>query len=385
MKLHEYQAKDTFARYNIPVPRSKVATSAQEAFEAAQELEGPWVVKAQVHAGGRGKAGGIKPVSTPDGAKDAAAAMLGARLVTHQTGAEGAPVDKVLVEQATQVSRELYVAVMIDRAFLGPVLIASQSGGMDIEEVAATTPELILKEGVDPVLGLQPYQARRLAYGLDLPPELIRPATEIMLSLYRLFVENDCSLLEINPLAIDQAGNLVALDAKVSLDDDAMFRRPDLQQLRDRDQEDEFEAQAQENNIAYVKLDGYVGCLVNGAGLAMATMDVIQNAGSKPANFLDVGGGATVGKVALALSIMLSDPQVTQVLVNVFGGILRCDIAAGGIVKAWSDSSSQLPVLVRMRGTNVDEGKDILRNSGLNVTFADTLAEVSSALASYAG
>ena len=385
MKLHEYQAKDIFARYNIPVPRSKVATSAQEAFEAAQELEGPWVVKAQVHAGGRGKAGGIKPVSTPDGAKDAAAAMLGARLVTHQTGAEGAPVDKALLEQATQVSRELYVAVMIDRAFLGPVLIASQSGGMDIEEVAATTPELILKEGVDPVLGLQPYQARRLAYGLDLPPELIRPATEIMLSLYRLFVENDCSLLEINPLAIDQSGNLVALDAKVSLDDDAMFRHPDLQQLRDRDQEDEFEAQAQENNIAYVKLDGYVGCLVNGAGLAMATMDVIQNAGSKPANFLDVGGGATVDKVALALSIMLSDPQVTQVLVNVFGGILRCDIAAGGIVKAWSDSSSQLPVLVRMRGTNVDEGKDILRNSGLNATFADTLAEVSSALASYAG
>ena len=385
MKLHEYQAKDIFARYNIPVRRSKVATSAQEAFEAAQELEGPWVVKAQVHAGGRGKAGAIKPVSTPKGAKDAAAAMLGARLVTHQTGAEGAPVDKVLVEQATQVSRELYVAVMIDRAFLGPVLIASQSGGMDIEEVAATTPELILKEGVDPVLGLQPYQARRLAYGLDLPPELIRPATEIMLSVYRLFVENDCSLLEINPLAIDQAGNLVALDAKVSLDDDAMFRHPDLQQLRDRDQEDEFEAQAQENNIAYVKLDGYVGCLVNGAGLAMATMDVIQNAGSRPANFLDVGGGATVDKVALALSIMLSDPQVTQVLVNVFGGILRCDIAAGGIVKAWSDSSSQLPALVRMRGTNVDEGKDILRNSGLNVTFADTLAEVSSALASYAG
>ena len=380
MKLHEFQAKGIFFRFDIPVPKGRVAATAQEAVDATQELDGPWVVKAQVHAGGRGRAGGIKAVATPEEARVAAAAMLGTRLVTHQTGPEGVPVSKVLVEEATQVGRELYLAMTIDRGFRGPVMIASESGGMDIEEIAATAPEKILKEGIDPVLGLQAYQARRLAYGLHLSPELIRPATQIMLSLYKIFVESDCTLLEVNPLAINQAGELVALDAKVSLDDDAMFRHPDLRELRDRDQEDPFEAQAQENSIAYVKLDGYVGCLVNGAGLAMATMDVIQGAGAKPANFLDVGGGASEDKVALALSIMLSDPQVTQVLVNVFGGILRCDIAAGGLVKAWQDNGSKLPILVRMRGTNVDEGKEILLKSGLDVTFTDSLTEVANAL-----
>ncbi len=380
MKLHEYQAKEMFSRYGIPVPLGIAAANREEAIEASRNLDGPWVVKAQVHAGGRGKAGGIKVVSTHDEVGDATEALLGSRLVTHQTGPEGAPVHKVLVEEATDVSQELYVALMIDREVRGPVVIASASGGMDIEEVAATAPERILKEGIDPVLGLQPFQGRRLAYGLGLPQELVRPASQIMLSLYDIFVENDCSLLEINPLAIDAGGKLVALDAKVDLEDDATFRHHDLLSLRDREQEDELEAQALENNIAYVKLDGFVGCLVNGAGLAMATMDVIQNAGAKPANFLDVGGGASEDKVALAVSIMLSDPEVTQVLVNVFGGILRCDIAAGGIVKAWRDSNSQLPMLVRMRGTNVDEGKDILRASGLDVTFADTLIEVSEAL-----
>ncbi len=380
MKLHEYQAKEMFARYGIPVPQGKVASTRQEALQAAQEMKGPWVVKAQVHAGGRGKGGGIKVVSTLADVGDAAESLLGSRLVTHQTTAEGAPVHKVLVEQATEVSQELYVALMIDRGFRGPVVIASASGGMDIEEVAATAPERILKEGIDPVLGLQPFQGRRLAYGLGLPQELVRPASQIMLSLYDIFIQNDCSLLEINPLAIDQGGHLVALDAKVDLEDDAKFRHQDLLNLRDREQEDELEAQALENNIAYVKLDGYVGCLVNGAGLAMATMDVVQNAGALPANFLDVGGGASEDKVALALSIMLSDPEVKQVLVNVFGGILRCDIAAAGIVKAWRDNNSRLPILVRMRGTNVDEGKDILRSSGLDVSFADTLTEVSKAL-----
>lgn len=376
MKVHEYQAKSVFSRFGIPVPRGSVASSPAEARDAAQELGGRAVVKAQVHAGGRGKGGGIKVVGTAEEAEKAAASLLGQRLVTPQTGPQGVPVGKVLVEEAAELSRELYLGLTIDGAFGGPVMIASESGGMEIEEVAARDPDKILKEKVDPLVGFQPFQGRRLAYALNLEPKLVRAASQIMVDLYRMFVENDCSLVEINPLAVTTDGRIVALDAKLSFDDDTIFRHPDLNELRDASQDDPFEALAQEYQVSYVKLDGEVGCLVNGAGLAMATMDVIQYAGSKPANFLDVGGTADEKRIAQAFGIMLSDPQVTNILVNVFGGILRCDIVARGIVLAYGEKGAKVPLLVRMQGTNMEEGREILRGSGLNATFADSLAEV---------
>ena len=376
MKVHEYQAKSVFSRFGIPVPRGSVASSPAEARDAAQELGGRAVVKAQVHAGGRGKGGGIKVVGTAEEAEKAAASLLGQRLVTPQTGPQGVPVGKVLVEEAAELSRELYLGLTIDGAFGGPVMIASESGGMEIEEVAARDPDKILKEKVDPLVGFQPFQGRRLAYALNLEPKLVRAASQIMVDLYRMFVENDCSLVEINPLAVTTDGRIVVLDAKLSFDDDTIFRHPDLNELRDASQDDPFEALAQEYQVSYVKLDGEVGCLVNGAGLAMATMDVIQYAGSKPANFLDVGGTADEKRIAQAFGIMLSDPQVTNILVNVFGGILRCDIVARGIVLAYGEKGAKVPLLVRMQGTNMEEGREILRGSGLNATFADSLAEV---------
>ena len=376
MKVHEYQAKSTLARYGVPVPRGAVASTPAEAGEIASGLGGRVVVKAQVHAGGRGKAGGIKLVDTPQEAEQAAASLLGSRLVTHQTGPQGVPVGKVLVEEVSKVTRELYLGLTVDRASRGPVMIASEAGGVEIEDVAAREPEKIRKEPIDPLIGFQPFQGRRLSYALNLEPGLTRPAAQMMGALYTLFVENDCSLVEINPLALTQDGRIVALDAKISFDDDVLFRHPELAEMRDPEQDDPFEAQAQEYGISYVKLDGDVGCLVNGAGLAMATMDVIQSAGASPANFLDVGGGANEEKVARAFGIMLSDPQVKRILVNVFGGILRCDIAARGIVMACKERGADVPLLVRMRGTNVEEGKSILAESGLNVTFADSLAEV---------
>ncbi len=376
MKVHEYQAKSILARYGVPVPRGGVASTPAEALEIARDLSGRAVIKAQVHAGGRGRAGGVKVVNTPQEAEQAAASLLGKLLVTAQTGPQGAPVGKVLVEEAAEVTKELYLGLTIDRAFRGPAMIASEAGGMEIEEVAAREPEKIHKEAIDPLVGFQPFQGRRLAYALNLEPELVRPTAQLMVALYKLFVENDCSLVEINPLAIVQNKRIIALDAKVNFEDDALFRHPDLREMRDPDQEDPFEAQAQEYDISYVRLDGDVGCLVNGAGLAMATMDVIRSTGASPANFLDVGGGASEDKVARAFSIMLSDPQVKRVLVNVFGGILRCDIAARGIVKACKEKGADLPILVRMLGTNVEEGKAALRESGLNVTFADSLSEV---------
>ena len=376
MKVHEYQAKSVFARYGVPVPKGDVASTPSEALEIANRLGGRAVIKAQVHAGGRGKGGGIKLVRTPQEAEEAAASLLGKTLVTPQTGPEGVPVGKVLVEEVAAITGELYLALTIDRAFRGPVMIASESGGMEIEEVAASNPEKIYKEGIDPLIGFQPFQGRRLAHALNLDPDLIRPATQIMVALYKVFVEMDCSLVEINPLAVTQDNRIIALDAKLDCDDDSLFRQPALREMRDPGQEDPFEAQAQEYDISYVKLDGDVGCLVNGAGLAMATMDVIKNAGANAANFLDVGGGASEEKVAKAFGIMLSDPQVKRVLVNIFGGILRCDIAARGIVMACRERNAKLPILVRMLGTNVDEGKAILESSGLNVTFADSLVEV---------
>ena len=376
MKVHEYQAKSVFARYGVPVPRGGMASTSAEALEMAKSLGGRTVVKAQVHAGGRGKAGGIKLVNTPQEAEQAAATLLGKRLVTPQTGPQGVPVGKVLVEEAAAVDRELYLAITIDRAFQGPMMIASESGGMEIEEVAAREPEKIYKGGIDSLVGFQAFQGRRLSNALNLESGLINPAAQIMQALYRIFIEYDCSLVEVNPLAVTVDRRLIAVDAKLIFDDDSLFRHPELGEMRDLEQEDPFEAQAQEYGISYVKLDGDVGCLVNGAGLAMATMDVIKSAGASPANFLDVGGGASEEKVARAFGIMLSDPQVTRILVNVFGGILRCDIAAKGIVMACKETGAELPILVRMLGTNVDDGKAILKGSGLNVTFADSLSEL---------
>ncbi len=376
MKVHEYQAKSILAHYGIPVPRGNVASTPDEAHDIARDLGGAVVIKAQVHAGGRGKGGGIKVVKTPTEAKEAANSLLGHSLVTPQTGPQGVPVGKVLVEEVVGLARELYVGLTIDRVLMGPVMIASESGGMEIEEVAATAPDKIHKEAIDPLITFQPFQGRRLCRQLHIESELVRPAAQTMMALYKIFVEHDCSLVEINPLGVTQDNRIVALDAKLSFDDDSLFRHPELKELRDAEQEDPFEAQAREYDISYVKLDGDVGCLVNGAGLAMATMDVIKESGASPANFLDVGGGASEEKVARAFGIMLSDPQVSRILVNVFGGILRCDIAARGIVMACKEKDANPPMLVRMLGTNVEEGKTILRESGLDVTFADSLAEV---------
>ena len=380
MKLHEYQAKEIFARYGIDVPRAILASTPDEARDATREMGGQAVVKAQVHAGGRGQAGGIKVVRSPEEAEEVARGFIGRNLVTRQTDSQGVPINSVLVEELADIKKELYVALTIDRGFRGPVMIASASGGMDIEEVADTSPEDIHTEPIEPVLGLMPYQARRVVARLGLEGASARPATQVLNTLYRIFTENDCSLVEINPLIITGDDRVVALDAKLDVEDDSLFRHSDLRELRDRSQEDALEARASDMEIAYVNLDGSVGCLVNGAGLAMATLDVTNAAGAAPANFLDVGGGADDEKVASAVSIILSDPKVDRVLVNVFGGILRCDIAARGIVLAFERMNSELPLIVRMLGTNVDEGKEILGASSLNVTFADTLTEAAEAI-----
>ena len=380
MKIHEYQAKEVLARYGINVPSSRLAISAEEAGQATQDLGGKAVLKAQVHAGGRGQGGGIKVVNSPDEARPAAAAMLGSNLVTHQTGPEGAPVSHVLVEELADIDRELYLAITIDRDFRGPIMLASSAGGMDIEEVAATRPQDIYMEPLSPILGLMPFQTRRLTAKLGLTGSSAQSATRIMNALYKVFTELDCSLVEINPLIVTGQGELVALDAKLNLDDDSLFRHTDLQELRDPAQEDELEYRAGSLDIAYVKLDGDVGCLVNGAGLAMATLDVTTAAGAMPANFLDVGGGATIEKVASAVSIILSDRKVTRVLVNIFGGILRCDVAASGVVKAYREHGINLPLVVRLLGTNAEEGRTIFAESGLPVTFADNLNDIAAAL-----
>ena len=380
MKIHEYQAKDLFSKYGIPLLHRKVATNAQEARQAAQEFGGRAVLKAQVHAGGRGKAGGIQLAASPEEAEELARDLLGRNLVTPQTGPEGAPVHQVLVEELADIRLELYLAITIDRTQRAPVMLASPMGGVSIEEVAASSPEVIYTQLIDPLLGLMPFQARRLAAGLDLQGDPARSAAQVMTALYRLFVDNDCSLAEINPLIVTGEGRVVALDAKIILEDDSLFRHQELQGLRDSSQEDDLEAKAAELGIAYVKLDGDVGCLVNGAGLAMATLDVANAAGATPANFLDVGGGASDELVANAVEIILSDPKVTRVLVNIFGGILRCDLAAQGVVLAYQRKGSTLPLVVRLLGTNVEEGCNILLESGLPVTFADSLAEAAQAI-----
>ncbi|NQW21923.1 MAG: ADP-forming succinate--CoA ligase subunit beta [SAR202 cluster bacterium] len=380
MNIHEFQAKEIFSRYGIPVPRGIVVSTPAEAKAATKEMGGQSVVKAQIHAGGRGKSGGVQLTRSPEEAEVAAQRMLGSNLVTPQTGPEGAPVDKLLIEELADIKNELYVALTIDRGHRGPVMLVSTQGGMDIEEVAANDPQDIYTEPVDPLMGLMPFQTRRLVRKLGLDQAVASDAAKVLNALYRVFVDNDCSLVEINPLIITGDDRVVALDAKINLDDDSMFRHADLKEYRDISQENALEAQAADLNIAYVNLDGDVGCLVNGAGLAMATLDVTTAAGAAPANFLDVGGGATPEKVSSAVKIILSDPKVRRVLVNIFGGILRCDIAGEGIVLAYNETGSKIPLVVRMLGTNVVEGKKILGDSGLSVVFADTLTEAAEAI-----
>jgi succinyl-CoA synthetase beta subunit len=374
MNLHEYQAKELFARYGIAVPQGRVVASVGEAERAMQAVGGArWVVKAQVHAGGRGKAGGVKLVEGGEALQQAVDGLLGSRLVTHQSGAAGQPVNQVLIESTCDIARELYLGMVVDRARQRVVFMASSAGGMDIEEVAAKTPEKILTVAVEPVAGLQPYQCRQVAFGLGLAGEQIKQLGAIMSGLYRLFTECDASLLEINPLVVTGDGRLMALDGKLNLDENALYRQPALCELRDASQEDEREYRAQQHGLNYVRLDGSIGCMVNGAGLAMATMDLIKLHGGEPANFLDVGGGTNADKVAEAFKLILSDDKVQAILVNIFGGIVRCDLIAEGIIKAVREVGIDIPVVVRLEGTNVDLGRKMLAESGLAITAADDL------------
>jgi succinyl-CoA synthetase beta subunit len=373
MKIHEYQAKELLKQYGIPTTNAGVATSAKDAAKIAKGLGGKVVVKAQIHAGGRGKGGGVKVVDGAKEAEAAAAAMLGKPLVTYQTGPEGQIVSKVLVEGAVGIASELYLGMVVDRASEKVAFMVSTEGGVEIEKVAAETPEKILKEFADPGMGLMPFQARNLAYGLGLEGKTASAAVSFIMKLYKLFVEKDCSLAEINPLIITDGGDVMALDAKLNFDDNAMYRHPELAELRDLSEEDPAEVEASEYDLSYIKLDGAVGCMVNGAGLAMATMDIIKLAGGEPANFLDVGGGANEESVTNAFKIILSDESVKAVLVNIFGGIVRCDIVAQGVVAAAKNVDLQVPVVVRLEGTNADEGLKLIEESGLNFETAKGL------------
>ncbi len=375
MKIHEYQAKEMFAKYGIPVPRGRVASTPAEAKKIAAELRGRVVIKAQVYAGGRGKGGGIKTAQSPDEAEKLAGEIIGMQLITHQTSANGVLVDKVLVEEEGAIAGELYLGIVIDSAKGMPVIMASEAGGMDIEEVAAKTPEKILKEHVDPMIGFQPFLGRRLAFRLNLKAELIRPMGQLIGNLFRVFKEQDASLVEINPLVITSDDKLLALDAKLNLDDNAVFRHRDYPDLRDPAQEDKLDLEAAKHNLSYIRLDGDVGCMVNGAGLAMATMDIIKLMGAEPANFLDVGGGASDEMVTNAFILLLSDPKVKAALVNIFGGILRCDIVARGLIEASKQTDIKVPIVIRMRGTNVEEGMSLLTESGLPVILAKDLKD----------
>ena len=384
MKLHEYQTKDIFLKYGIPVPKGQVATTSSQAATATFDIGEPVVVKAQVHAGGRGKAGGVKLVKSPGEAESFASTLLKSNLVTYQTGPEGVPVNSVLVEEAINISEEFYLGMVIDGSSKGVVAIASKEGGVNIEEVAEKTPEKIITIPIDPVLGLQPFQGRKIAYALGLNQENIRKTADLIQKLYAVFIDNDATLIEINPLVLTSDNQILAADAKLDIDDDSIFRHQEIKNISDISQEDTLEVEARDFDINYVKLDGNIGCIVNGAGLAMATMDVASSAGASPANFLDIGGGATEEKVAKALSLVLSDNNVKAVLVNLFGGILRCDIAARGFVMCIEESQNfNIPLIVRMLGTNAEEGIEILKNSNLNVTFVDTLEEAASKISKY--
>ena len=382
MKIHEYQAKELFRKYDIPVPEGKVAFDVAEAEKVAGSLGGyPVVIKGQIHAGGRGKGGGVKLAGSADEAKVIAGQILGMNLVTHQTGPDGRIVKKVLVEQGLDIAKELYLGIVPDRATAKIVIMASEAGGMDIEEVAANTPEKIIKVAVNPLLGIQGYHCRRIAFGLNLAPELIKPVSVMLPKLYRLFIDYDCSLLEINPLVITRDNEVLALDAKASFDDNALFRHEDIRGYRDFDEEDPLEIEASNYNLNYINLEGNVGNMVNGAGLAMATMDIIKQAGAEPANFLDVGGGASAEMVENGFRIILSDPNVKGILINIFGGILRCDVLAQGVVDAARKTDIKVPVVVRMEGTNVEEGRRILADSGLNLITAADLSDAAQKVA----
>jgi succinyl-CoA synthetase beta subunit len=371
LKIHEYQAKEIFSQYGVKVPRGRMAASADEARQIADELGGTVVVKAQIHAGGRGKGGGVKVVDGPAAARAAAQAMLGRPLVTHQTGPGGQVVRRVLVEEGLQIKSELYAGMVIDRETAQVTLILSSEGGMEIEEVARTNPEKILREPVEPLTGLMPHQVRRLAFGLGLSKPQVQAATAFLSGMYRAFVDLDASLVEINPLVVTRDGDLVALDAKMNFDDNALFRHPGVVELRDLDEEEPAEVEASKFDLSYIRLDGNIGCMVNGAGLAMATMDIIKLCGGEPANFLDVGGGTDAKRVKAAFKIILSDENVKAILVNIFGGIVRCDVIAEGVVEAVREAGIQVPLVVRLQGTLVERGREILAESGLNVISAE--------------
>ena len=376
MNIHEYQAKALLAKYSVAVPRGHVAYTPAEAEEAARELGGPvWVVKAQIHAGGRGKGGGVKVVKSIGEVFEAAKDMIGMNLITHQTGPAGKEVNRVYIEEGCDIARELYLGVLLDRETSRVTMMASTEGGMDIEEVAANTPEKILKVAIDPISGMQPFHARRLAFGLGLEGKQVGVATKFMLAIYKAYIDSDSSLLEINPLVVTGDGQIIALDAKMNFDDNALYRHADISELRDETEEDAREREAARHDLNYIKLDGNIGCMVNGAGLAMATMDIIKLFGGAPANFLDVGGGATGERVTEAFKLILSDPDVEGVLVNIFGGIMRCDVIAEGIVNAARVVSLQVPLVVRLEGTNVDLGKKILADSGLPIVSGDDLGD----------
>ncbi len=370
MKIHEYQAKAILGEFGVPVPRGRVATTAAEAAGIARELGGTVVVKAQIHAGGRGKGGGVKLAASPQEAEQAAAAILGMMLRTHQTGPEGQRVERVLVEEGMEIRQELYLGIVIDRTVGLPVIMASSAGGMEIEEVARTRPDAIAKAHVDPAAGIRDFHTRKLGFGLGLRGDHFKVAADFIGRLYRAFEQKDCSLAEINPLVVTADGRLLALDAKMNFDDNALFRHPDIQALRDLGEESPLEVEASKHGLNYIKLDGTVGCMVNGAGLAMATMDIIKLAGGEPANFLDVGGGANAEQIENAFRILISDPHVKAVLINIFGGILRCDRLAEGLIRAVKTLSVPLPIVIRMEGTNVELGRQMLRDSGLNFIAA---------------
>ncbi len=379
MKIHEYQAKEILRRYNVPVPNGEMVTTLEEADTAAKSLfsagNAAVVVKAQIHAGGRGKGGGVKVAKSLEDAVTASKAILGMQLITHQTGPEGQKVQRLLIEEASQIDRELYLGLVLDRAAAKYVFMASQTGGMEIEEVAAKDPEAIYKEAIDPAVGFQPYQARKLAFKLGLKPTQINQAVGFMQGLYKAFIETDSTLMEINPFITTKDDKLLALDCKINFDDNAMFRHKDLKELRDLAEEDALEVEASKYALNYIKLDGSIACMVNGAGLAMATMDIIQYAGGSAANFLDVGGGANQQQIEQAFGILLSDPNVKAIFINIFGGILRVDVLAQGVVNAARTLNVKLPIILRLEGTNVEEGRKILKESGLNFLVGETMKE----------
>jgi len=375
MKIHEYQAKQILSQFGVQIPRGEVADTPSKAREIAEKIGPKVVLKAQVHAGGRGKGGGIKLVNTPEETEKLAKEMIGMTLVTHQTGPEGKLVRRIMVEEALDIDKELYVGIVIDRAKEAPVVMASSEGGVEIEKVAAETPELIFKEYINPATGFQVFQARKLAFKLGLVGNTLKQAVKFILGLYKVFESADASLAEINPLLITKQGNVLALDAKINIDDNALLRHPDIKEMRDFDEEEPLEVEASKYNLNYIKLDGNVGCMVNGAGLAMATMDLIMHTGGKPANFLDVGGGVSEESVKNAFKILVSDKDVKAALINIFGGIVRCDLVASGIVKAAKELDLKVPMVVRLEGTNVELGKKILNESGLSFYSASSMKE----------